>query len=121
MEPASSLGSEAMLRLAALQTQRKDLDAAAATLAEVRKKYPDTVEAVLALKRLADNQQSRGRAEEAKQLYQQTLSDCQRLSEGKYVFFVNVQAVLKAIADTARAKLEGRAPVEDGKALPSAH
>jgi TolA-binding protein len=106
--PASNLSSEAMLRLSALQAQRKDLDAAAVTLSEIRHKYPNTVESVMALERLADHQKARGKTDEAAKLYQQTIAECQQLSEGKYVFFVNVQAVLEKVSQSARAKMEGR-------------
>jgi hypothetical protein len=105
--PDSSLASEAMLRLAVLQTARKDLDAADVSLGEVRRKFPNTVEAVKALKGLADNLAARGKATEAAKLYRQVIEECQRLSEGKYVFFVNVQAVLKQISDSARHLLDG--------------
>ena len=104
--PEASLASEAMLRLAALQTGRGDRDAADLTLGEVRRKFPLTVEAVKALEGLADNQQVRGKTEQAAKLYQQVIDEAQRLSGGKYVFFVNVQAVLAKISDSARSKLE---------------
>jgi TolA-binding protein len=104
---ASNLASEAMLRLAALQVQRHDADAASLTCGEVRRKFPDTVEAVKALEALADIAKAGGKADAAN-LYKQIIDECQKLSEGKYVFFVNVQAVLKKISDSARAKMEGK-------------
>ena len=103
----SSLVSEAMLRLAALQAGRRDLQAADATLSSLRQKFPNTVEAVKALDGLADNQQARGNRDQAAILYRQVIDESQKLSEGKYVFYVNVQAVLKGIAESARAKLDG--------------
>ncbi len=106
--PRSQRASEAMLRLAGLQTLRRDLNSADAVFLAVRQKYANTVEAVIALEGLADNQKARGNAAEAAKLYQQVLDDCQKLSEGKYVFFVNVQAALKRIADSARAKMASK-------------
>ena len=104
----SSLVSEAMLRLAALQAARRDFSAADATFGDLRKKFPNTVEAVMALQGLADNQQARGDRNKAAALYRQVIDESQNLSEGKYVFYVNVQAVLKNLAESARGKLEAR-------------
>ena len=103
----SSLLSEAMLQLGALQVQRQDLDAADLSYGEIRRKFPSTVEAVKALDGQADNLKARGKREEASRLYQQVIDESQKLADGKYVFFVNVQAVLKKLGESARAKLEG--------------
>ena len=104
----SALVPEALLLLADLKTGGKRLDEADAVLARVRREFPDTVEAVQALEALADNQQARKQPNEAKELWRQVLKEAKTLSEGKYVWYVNVQAVLKKVADSARAKLQGR-------------
>jgi len=106
--PKSSLVPEALLGLAAMNASKGDLDASDAILARVREQFPNTVEAVKALEALGDNQQQRKQPNQARELWRQVIQEADTLSNGKYVWYVNVQAVLKESADRARAKLEGK-------------
>ena len=104
----SSLVPEAMLKLAALKAAEATPDDSDAILLKVRERFPNTVEAVRALDLLGDNRQRRNDAAKARQLWREAIQEADALSSGKYVWYVNVQAVLKEIADRARAKAEGR-------------
>ena len=70
--------------------------------------FPNTVEAVRALEKLGDNQDARKQLNAARTLWRQVIEEADTLANGKYVWYVNVQAVLKQIADRARTKLTGR-------------
>ena len=106
--PSSSLVPEAMLELAALKVAKGDLAEADHLLKEVRDRFPNTVEWVKALEALGDNQHARKNAGKARELWRRVIEEADQLSDGKYVWYVNVQAVLKGIADRARRKAEGK-------------
>jgi tetratricopeptide (TPR) repeat protein len=106
--PDSSLIAEAMLKLAQVQHLRNDLDGSDQTLARLHRQFPDTVEDVRAIELLGDNQASRKNTDAARKLYQQVMDSADRLSQGKFVFAVNVQAVLHNISEEARQKLSDK-------------
>jgi TolA-binding protein len=106
--PKSSLVPEAMLMLGAMSAQKGDLDDSDTVLAGVREQFPNTVEAVRALDALGDNQRRRNDLGKARELWRQVIDEAKTLANGKYVWYVNVQTVLKEISDTARAKIEGK-------------
>jgi len=106
--PSSSLVPEAMLGLAGQKAARGDLDESDAILGEVRQRYANTVEWVKALDALADNQAARKNLNKARELWRQVMEEAKTLSEGKYVWYVNVQTLLQTIADGARKKITGK-------------
>jgi len=105
--PSSSLVPEAMLELAGLKAARGDLDESDVILSEVRQRYANTVEWVKALDALADNQSARKNLNKARELWRQVMEEAKTLSEGKYVWYVNVQTLLQKLSDQARAKISG--------------
>lgn len=104
----SNLIPDAMIDLARIQAQKGDPDGSDSTLNEVRRKLPDTVQSVQALELLGDNRKARNQPNEAKALWKQAIDEAKALSEGKYIWYVNVQAVLQSISDSSRAKIEGK-------------
>lgn len=106
--PKSALVPEALLRLATMARSKGDLDGSDRTLLQVREQFPNTVEAVKALEGLGDNQHLRKQAPKARELWRQTIAEADELAAGKYVWYVNVQALLQQIADRARAKSQGK-------------
>jgi hypothetical protein len=103
--PNSGLAPEAMLLLASLKSRQKAMVEAGSILAEVRAKFPNTPESVKALDAMGDNARAEGKADDARKLWTQVMEEARTLSEGKYVWYVNVQAQLQKLADGARAKL----------------
>ena len=105
----SNLVPDAMVELGRLQAQQGDRDNSDQTLQRVRRMFPDTVQSVQALDAQGDNQQARNLPADAKKTWKQVIDEAAALSSGKYVWYVNVQAMLHDIAEGARAKMEGKA------------
>jgi TolA-binding protein len=104
----SALVPEALLDQADLQVRQGRLDASDAVLAKIRDTFPNTVEATRALEAVGDNHFRRKDSGKARECWRQVIAEADTLTRGKYVWFVNVQAVLAEIADRARAKAEGK-------------
>jgi len=104
----SALVPEAMLRLAGIKGGAQLFVAGNAILEELRNRFPQTLESVTALDKLADNKAATGDRAGAMKLWQQVIEEATALSAGKYVWYVNVQSALKQIADGARTKKEGK-------------
>jgi tetratricopeptide (TPR) repeat protein len=104
----SALVPEALLEQADLQARQERLDTADAVLAKVRDTFPNTVEATRALEAMGDNHFRRKDSGKARECWRQVVQEADTLAKGKYVWFVNVQAVLAEIAGRARAKAEGK-------------
>lgn len=108
--PSSNLVPEALLQRAALYIVALEPQKAERVCNDVRDRFPATVEAVKALEILGDIRHT-GKAEnEAKTLWRQVVEEAGNLSDGKYVWYVNVQVILKVISDRARLKIEGKFP-----------
>jgi tetratricopeptide (TPR) repeat protein len=107
---SSSLVAEAMLKLAGHEAATGDFDASDPILKDVRERFKSTVESVQALEMLADNLQARKDGKAAKGLWKQVMAEAKGLSEGKYVWYVNVQVMLQDISGRCRDKIAGKAP-----------
>ena len=90
-----TLVPEAMLTLADIKTKAGQLVEANSILDDIRSHFPQTLESVKALDRLADNQAKAGDKASAKKLRQQVIEEADALAGGKYVWYVNVQACSK--------------------------
>jgi len=104
----SALVPEALLEQADLKMRQGRLDASDAVLARVRDTFTNTVEAARALEAMGDNHFRRKDPGKARECWRQVIEEADTLARGKYVWFVNVQAVLGEIADRARAKTQGK-------------
>lgn len=104
----SALVPEAMLRLADIKTRAQQFIEGNSILEELRSRFPQTLESVQALDKLADNKAATGDRAGAQKLWQQVIEEAATLTAGKYVWYVNVQSALKEVADGARTKKEGK-------------
>ena len=106
--PKSKLVPEAMLKLAGFNAARGQLVESDSILRLLRGNYPGSVEAVQALDMLGDNEQTRGNRSATLKLWKKVIDEARSLSKGKYVWYVNVQALLEKLGDRAREKITGK-------------